>query len=298
MVLNPDLREWIVTDYVFVAEYYWRETLTDVVTWNGMHQARKELVNLAIGLWHDAFLELAGADYDDGEFMRWLETDGRAWLNEMLDFAFIHCAAHKGPAAQATLWKELAAICARHGLTFPASANAHGVDRRIVDFLTAQMRRRVHRKKDGQLVDRKTVLEWTTPPKTAQPKAKVRRNELSPLDQSVKKVVERRNGNQSAFDQRLGSLLVRMFGLHWLPAMLTEERLFDYTLTMPGEMADTNGQILSSNQVRWAFDSVNAFPLGYPMEALLSSRNYQRSRNCSPAVRRCLGKRFWTWPRQ
>ena len=34
-----------------------------------------------------------------------------------------------------------------------------------------------------------------------------------------------------------------------------------------GEIIETNAEILSGNQVRWHFDSRDAYPLGYPMEA-------------------------------
>jgi hypothetical protein len=261
------VRDWVATDYVFATEYHWRETLTDVVTWDGMHQAQKEFLDLAIGLWHDAFVESVGTDYDDAEFVRWLDAEGRTWLGELLDFAFIHFSANKGSAARAALGKELAAICTRHGLTFPASSNTDLIHERVIrDFLIEQMGRRVHSKKDGQLVDRKTVLGWITEPKTSQATEQVPRRQLSLFDRSVKKVVQRRFGDESAFQRRLSSLLIRMIGLHWL-ASVVEERLFDYTLILPGEVAETHGQILSMNQVRWAFDSKDAFPVGYCMEA-------------------------------
>jgi hypothetical protein len=260
------VRDWIVTDYVFATEYHWRETLTDVVTWDGMHRAQKELIDLAIGLWHDAFVESVGTDYDDTEFVRWLDAEGRTWVSEMLDFAFIHCSANKGFAARAALGKELTAICTRHGLKFPASSNTDVMYQRAIgDFLIEQMGRRVRNKKDGQLVNRKTVLGWITETKTSQATEQVPRRQLSLLDRSLKKVVQRRFGDESAFDRRLGSLMIRMIGWHW-PASVLEERLFDYTLTLPGEVAQTNGQILSTNQVRWTFDSKDAFPLGYSME--------------------------------
>jgi hypothetical protein len=97
------VRDWTVTDCVFVTEYRWRETLTDIVTWDGMHQARKELLDLVIVLWHDGFVDSVGRDYDDADFVHWLETEGRTWAGEMLDLVFIHCVVHKGPDAHASL---------------------------------------------------------------------------------------------------------------------------------------------------------------------------------------------------
>ena len=43
------------------------------------------------------------------------------------------------------------------------------------------------------------------------------------------------------------------------------QKLFDYALTMPGEVVETNGQILSANRVRWQFDEGLAYPFGYHM---------------------------------
>jgi hypothetical protein len=151
----------------------------------------------------------------------------------------------------------------------------------IGDFLIEQMRSRVRSKKNGQLVDRKTVLGWITEPKTSQATEQVPRRQLSLLDRSVKKVVQRRFPGESAFERRLSSLMIRMIGLHW-PASAVEERLFDYTLTMPGEVVETNGQILSGSQVRWAFDSKDAFPLGYSMEAFSIAPQLSTQRELLP----------------
>jgi hypothetical protein len=93
-------------------------------------------------------------------------------------------------------------------------------------------------------------------------------------------VLARRYGDESAFDQRVGSILVRIIGLHW--SAVLDERGFDYTLTLPGEIAETNGQILSRNQVRWVFDSKDAFPLGYRMEVLSIAPQLSTQRELLP----------------
>ena len=37
-------------------------------------------------------------------------------------------------------------------------------------------------------------------------------------------------------------------------------------MTFPGEVVETNGEILSASRVSWHFEAKDAYPLGYPME--------------------------------
>src|SRR5262249_28050034 len=107
-------------DYVFAIEYRWSETLTDLVTQEGMRNARAELADFLLGVAADTFEEAVGNDYDGSALFNQLRTEGKPWLAESTDFAFLYCATHKGKATRAGLWDGLADVCARRGLNLKA----------------------------------------------------------------------------------------------------------------------------------------------------------------------------------
>src|SRR5438874_2000432 len=70
------------TDYVFVTEHRWRETLTDTVTLRDMHQACGELTDLAIDVGREILQEALGPDYDVADLVKWFQSEGRNWFRE------------------------------------------------------------------------------------------------------------------------------------------------------------------------------------------------------------------------
>jgi hypothetical protein len=96
------------------------------------------------------------------------------------------------------------------------------------------------------------------------------------LDRSINGVIDRKKGGEE-FEKRLTGLVVRIVGLHC--SQLFQQSDFDYSLTVPGQIVNTNGQILSGNKVGWQFDQREAYPLGYVMEcrSLLPDPDVQQS---------------------
>jgi hypothetical protein len=252
-------------DYVFVVEHRWRETLTDIVTQANMRRARGELADLLISVAADTFDEAVGKEYDGGALFKLLRTEGKPWLSEATDFGFLYCATHKGPAAQAGLLDGLAEICAGHGLVLKAQGkflDDKAMEKALDDFAIALLVAKVRRKEDGKAVDRATAAAWWRELKgknddPGQPQPEV----FAP---AAKKVIATKYGGQEAYNQRLGALVARVFGLYW-GDLIFNLRSFDYTMTMPGEVVETNGEILAANQVRWQFGARDAYPLGFAM---------------------------------
>jgi hypothetical protein len=254
------IRECRWTDYAFVREYRWRETLTDVVKFEDMQQARGQLADLLIDLYQDCMNKEFPRDYDATDLVKWLREEGKAWLAEMTDYAFIHAAVQKGPASFRALANGLAEICDRHGLALKIGGKlleGQELDHRLKDFASDKIAQHVRRRRDGKLVDKKT--------------AEMLR---AALDRAFNEVIDRKYGGQQ-YEKMLTGLLIRVVGLHC--SQLFQQNDFDYSLTVPGHVVSTNGQILSRNRVRWQFDEREAYPLGYVMEcrSLLSDPKVQ-----------------------
>jgi hypothetical protein len=256
------VRGYTRNDYVFLVEHRWRETLTDVVTLEDMRRAREDLADLGINVLADAFDEAVGKDYDAGPLFDRLRAEGKTWFAELTDFVFVYCAAHKGDAIDPALLDGLAEICARHGLVFkkdgkflddPAAGKA------FEEFAIGQLCRGVRSKATGKPVDPATAATWWREIKGDS------ENPPPPLFKpALEKVVATKYGGKDAFDRRLGGLVARVFGIHWGDGVFRHEK-FDYTLTVPGEVVETNGQIMAGNRVRWRFTAFAAYPLGYDM---------------------------------
>jgi hypothetical protein len=256
------VRGYTRSDYVFVVEHRWRETLTDVVTLDDMRKAREELADFLINVLSDAFDEAVGKDYDASSLFRSLRGEGKTWLAELTDLLFVHGAAHKGGGADAALLDGLAEICARHGLVFKKDGkflDDEAAGKVLDEFAIGQICRGVRSKASGKPVDRETAAVWWR---------EIKGGSESPppplLRPALEKVVATKYGGKDAFDRRCGALLARVFGLHVADGLFRHQQ-FDYTLTVPGEVVESNGQILADNRVRWRFTAFAAYPLGYEM---------------------------------
>jgi hypothetical protein len=272
------VREATRKDYVFVVEHRWRETLTDVVTQDDMRKARVELADLLLGVAADTFDEVVGKDYDGTALFKLLGSVGRPGLADATDFAFLYCATHKGPAAQAGLADGLAEVCARHGLVLKAQGrflDDRAMEKTVDDFVIGLIVANVRRKDDGKPVDRETAAAWWRELRgkndgRGQPPPGI-------FGPAARKVIATKYGGEEAYNRRVGALVTRVFGLYW-GDLLFNLRGFDYTMTMPGEVVETNGEVLAGNQVRWQFGAREAYPLGYAMtcRSLLPQLETQR----------------------
>lgn len=271
-------------DYVFVTQHEWVETLTDGVTYEGARKARDELADLGITLGRDILEEAVGREYDVSDLEKWAKTEGKAWLAEMTDYAFVQMLILKQPQAAMAGGDPLTAttnglldIWARHGLdvrkdgklaTLPEKERDAAID----NFLTDLACRTIRRKSDGKPVDRETARLWVKelnrknePAAADAPPAGAEPPERPPTRFEVagKKVIEAKYGGEDALKKRAAPLAVRLGGWYW-PDVFSV-RTFEYTLTMPGAVVWTNGEALADDRVRWNFDARMAWPLGYDM---------------------------------
>lgn len=251
-------RELTRTDLGLVEEFRWRETLTDCVTLADMHKARGELADGAIRFGQEVFVEALGKDYDSSDLIEWLKKEGRPWFDEATDLFFLHSAARKGPDGQQATLDALVACCGRRGLDLTKDGKPlpdGDMNRVLRDFAVNLMAEKV--KKDGKPIGRDVASGWL--------------DELNSKDggrfvTAARKVIDRKYGGENVFGGRVSVLIERVFGLYRLGAPSVQA--FQYTMTFPGPVVETNGEVVGDgDKVRWRFQSVEAYPLGYPMEA-------------------------------
>lgn len=247
-------RQYERRDYVFVVEHRWRETLTDGVTFEDMRKARKELADLAIDLFADAFRQGIGPEYDPSNLLQWMRTEGENWLAEITDYLYLN-AASREPLSQAALADGLAEICARHGLHLKAQGkllDKDKLDQVMRDYAIQLIAVHVRTVKDGKKVDHATIATWLA--------------KNGPLDQGWKKLDFTKYGGQKAVQDRLLALAARTVGLHIVSLVRDgEDRQCEYSLQVPGEVVATNGVLLAPDRVRWQFSGFDAYPSGYTM---------------------------------
>ena len=253
-------------DYVFVVEHRWKETLTDVVTLDGMHKGRQQFLELVIPLARKCLEAGLGPAYDVDGVSDWLRDTGSPWFIDASDVFFE--AGVRGELSPNEKWKSsLADVCERYGLQL-RDERGQLLDqdraRATVAAYAAKMLRDHLRRRDGAPVPDEAIndlLEWLN----LADRSNDKNPRLARLDGLAKQVITEKYGNTQAFEELITPLGVRMLGLYRVE-ILGPPRRFHYTLNTPGPIVETNGLLVSNRQVRWTFEAVQAYPFGYPME--------------------------------
>ncbi len=248
------------TDYVFVREYLWREALSDTVEPGQMRAAREQLADLLIDVGRDSINHAFGQEFDATALENWFRTEGKTWLAELVDYAYLHAAAQKGASARQAIANGWAEICAHHGLSLKKEGKFlknEELERALREFTIQKILQHV-RRKDGKPLDKQMVgvfLDELSSPATGT---------RNTLDQALDQVIAQKYGGKEKLQEQLERLFVRLAGLHVTLAFPGDD--FDFVLTVPGEVIETTGQVLSGNRVRWRFAESEAYPLGYAMQ--------------------------------
>ena len=247
----------------FVTEYLWRETLADVVSLPDMQAARHELIAHAADL-VEATLRDGTLKHDINGLLRWIRVDAATWLDELhatLVEAMLRREQHidSGKAVA----RRLAEVCARYGLELRSPDGSliegNAIDEVLERFLVAKVRETV-RTPEGDHVDDATARDI------------LRRLGFIANDdglswqpnENVLRAVKDRFGSEEAAQAKANELGTRLLGAYHM-GMLSPPRPFRYELSVPGVIVETTGERVSDNRVRWRFDAVDAFPLGYDM---------------------------------
>ncbi len=259
--------QYAQNDYIFVTEYDWRETLTDIVSLDDMRRGRRQFLEVVIPLLRKCLETGLGNEYDVDGVVEWLNTTGSDWFVELTD-AFFE-AGTRDQLPPNTGWKEtLADVCGRYGLKL-RDANGRVFDddrarKQVAEFAGEILKQRLKRR-DGRPLSQTTVddlLEWVNlidPPQSQNPR-------LARLDGVAQKVIEAQFGSQEEFAGLIRPLAARMLGLYRME-ILGPPRRFHYQMQLPGSIVETNGTLLGGDKVLWTFEAVQAYPYGYEMRA-------------------------------
>ena len=267
------IREYTTKDFGFVTEHVWRETLTDIVTIDDMHQARDELARLLIDTGDEILKETFGNEYDFTELAHWFDTEGRTWVAEILDVFFHSAGRTKGEKAWLKEFTSPALrICRRHGLDLPDLSedlkDADLLQQTIMPFARDVVRRTVKRR-DGRAVSDNVIEQIVATILSACSASRSDddlKAKLPPALQAANsKVIVRRFGSDEKFQERVQPIAHRIFGLYRI-RVLGPPRPFHYTLEVPGVITKSNGVLVSEQVVEWTFSALDAYPQGYTME--------------------------------
>jgi hypothetical protein len=268
-------------DLVFVVEHRWSETLTDTVRLADIPRTSRELAKTFIDIWEKVLKQEYGAVHDIQPVVDWLRGEGTDWFEE-LALAFYEVHARRSMQHQDDEWveaelkREWGRVSAAHGLAEFNEAAARE--------LAAVKLRDLLRKKDGTPAEETTIeaiLTWhgmtptsETPQQDQEDEQQredakeqndegVQGDEEQTLKQLEKEIVKRKYGSTDAFETRIQPLVRGIIGAYPFSAA----QKFNYTLTMPGEIVEMNGTLVTDKQIRWTFNASEAYPLGYTMSA-------------------------------
>ena len=260
---------YVRQDRGLVVTHSWEETLTDVVTFQGARVARQELADLVIPLGQKMLDRALGDEYDTSALAAWSQDSGRAWFYEFVDIM----AAQRGPGQMSSdeMALAFAPSAARHGLEIVGADGkllaSKERDDRILAFAMKLLREKI-RLRDGKAIPEakvKEILQAVLPSAPEEPGSEESLAATRKIyEDAAKAVLNEEFGSEEKFEARFDALETRITGLY-NGFLFGDHSEFTYSLELPGRIVETNGTLLSDQQVRWQFDAHRAYPSGYAM---------------------------------
>lgn len=246
-------------DYGLVVDYVWDETLTEIVELHGLRRAINEIVDMAAEGMPVILSQSLEVECDTSRLHEWIDAEGREWVQELIDVIYDD-AVRRSDDDTATL-AALSDICQRHGLDveFGEAWDKSDEDRSqqfLIDLLNTTVRKPDGSELDGVDVDR--MRHFIVGSDKAIHDA---------FEQKLNKASDdyKKNwpGGEKAFDVKMNNLGTRILGVHGLIFGSPEQ--FRYRMTVPGEIVETNGNLLTGSSVEWEFSLDDVWPAGYSM---------------------------------
>ncbi|MES2793389.1 MAG: hypothetical protein V4719_27505 [Planctomycetota bacterium] len=260
-----------------VTEWVWEERLTDVVTLADQRIARNEVAELAVTILIAACGDAWGPEYDLKNFEQWLRQDLVACFQELCDANLqLGLKKNKTPADDENLFVQGAKAVQRYGLNlFDEQQNilhkGPEIEQRVQAFIFETLKRLVRDKQDQPLTDERLQDVVNFLFQKGQANAAEAKIETQ-LGAALTRAINAKFGTREKFNEHFNLLCTRMFGLYGWP-VLHQGRLFDYRLEVPGFVVETNGILIGNRTLRWKFQAIEAFPLGYTMRAVVAVPN-------------------------
>ena len=251
-------------DLVLVVEHRWRETLTDVVTLDDMHRARRELVDLVIPLIEKTLKRGLGDDYDTTALVDWLHTTGTSLFFEMTDVLF-DVGARGELDDSKKLFAALEPVISRYGLSLGDDTgkviDGDAVQAALAEYVRGVLKETI-RRRDGQPVRPEVIDEIMQSIGIMDVPAGFEKS--TRYEEAAKHVLAESHGSEEAFGLVIKPLVHRILGLY-RGDLLAAPRRFVYLLETPGVIVETSGELLSENRTQFEFSDAQAYPLGFSM---------------------------------
>jgi hypothetical protein len=234
-----------IDDYGLVKEYIWVEEITDVVRFEDIPAARREMIDLIADIVKEGLHNLLGDEYDASELIKWIRTDGEKLIEEctmlLLDPSFRNL-------DEDSRKKRMEPLLLKYGLAEFSN-----------DWWYESLRLRLNKglkRKDGKPVD-DAVIEMIVKGSMGPPRD---------VEVAFERALIERFGDKETAHAQMSALLARQVGLHGVP-LLKAPQEFDVWLKLPGEVIETNGIVDEEGFLKWSFADQDIWPLGYRMTA-------------------------------
>jgi len=254
-------------DLILVVEHRWRETLTDIVSRDDMHRARRELADVLIPTFEKIVGQGLGNEYDISALSAWLRKSGEPLAFELTDVLF-DLGARGELASSDAASKAMVAVLERHGVRVRDEEghllNDEALSKSVVSAMQRVLMENI-RRHDGQAIRPAVadeILQWLGVMDVPEGFEKSER-----YDDAAKLVVAEEFGSQEGLGLVIQPLGQRIAGLYRGIFFGPGGRHFEYSLAMPGTIVETNGTILSDNAVQFRFADGDAYPFGFAMRA-------------------------------
>ena len=257
------VRTYTTRDLGLVTEHLWTETLTDIASLDEMAKAREELAQINMKLLRAALDEGLGRDYEYQDYLRWVAETEVNFFAVFTELALEARARGGEPPSEDEAAKLVDAIAARHGLAGVFGDNLEDE----MEALLTQRTGRLIRRRDGATLEPDIVdliVEAVMQIGKGGDEGLISFNDQADgakFAAGMNRVVESEFGGQEALEKRAEVLFERMLGV----TFGNSDRPYEFSLTLPGTIVETNGTLESDSRVRWSFKLEKAFAFGYTM---------------------------------
>jgi hypothetical protein len=249
-------------DLGLVTEHVWTETLTDMVGLDEMAKAREELAQINMKLLRAALDEGLGRDYEYQDYVRWVGDTEKAFFGVIVEGGIWKRASRGAPEDKGLEKKMAATMAAQYDVPWLVADDD-------VDSLKAALKEKTEtliKRRDGGAVSPAQVgmivdAIWKIGSGEHGLVAFDTEGDGPKFAAGLERVAKAEFGGTEALEKKGEVLFQRMGGV----TFAASGRSYEFGLTLPGTIVETNGVLDGDSRVRWKFDLEEAFAFGYTM---------------------------------
>ena len=274
------MRTYTKHDLGLVTEHVWTETLNDIVGPGEMAKAREDLSKINVTLLRGALDDGLGRDYDYQDYVRWVGETEKSFFAMIVEAGLEARAAQLKTSSDEPSEERIREIAARHGL--PSIGDRAG-EKKMKAFVQESTRTLIKRR-DGGTVDPAVVdLIAGAVVKIGDGGLVKFGNEGTEarFAAGLNRVAAAEFGGSESLKTKAEIQYERMLGITFEDS----DRSYQFSLTIPGTIVETNGILDSDSRVWWTFKLGDAFAFGYTMRCRAIEPNLAAQRAAFGAER-------------